>query len=121
MQELSCCQRPSDCAGAVALSLALQTHSVTTMNLNSNEVGDDGAAAIAAMLEVNPSLTSIYVVGNRITTPGAAALASALRRSNTSVVVLAMQLNDVDGELLEEVACLLQRNSEIKEVAFVMK
>ena len=48
------------------------------LNLGANEIGDEGAAAIAKALEVNKTLTELILWGNEIGDEGASALAKGL-------------------------------------------
>lgn len=72
-----------DGAAAVGALLAHPACAVTTLNLDSNGIGDEGAAALAAGLAVNTSLVDLIAWDNAISDAGAAALAGALATNNT--------------------------------------
>ena len=52
---------------------------MTTLYLNRNSIGDDGAKAIAEALKVNPVLTTLLLWSNNIGDDGAKAIAEALK------------------------------------------
>ncbi len=51
---------------------------LTTLVLNSNNIGDEGAKAIAEALKVNAVLTELHLYHNNISDDGAKAIAEAL-------------------------------------------
>ena len=84
-------------AAAVAEILTSNT-SVTEVYLNFNEeIGDEGAKALAEALKVNATVKKLDLDGCGIGDDGAAALAEALR-SNTSLTKLALMFNKSIGE-----------------------
>ena len=56
--------------------------SLTTLELNDNRIGDDGAAALGECLKYNTSLTTLNLSGNKIGDDGAAAKESESVRQN---------------------------------------
>ena len=73
--------------GAAALAKALEVNaSITNIDLDYNKIGADGAAALAKALEVNASITNIDLNSNQIG-DGAAALAKALE-VNKNITIL---------------------------------
>ena len=54
---------------------------MTDLNLNYNEIGDEGATALASALRVNsnPLVTTLWLGANGIGDKGAASIAEALR------------------------------------------
>ena len=91
-------------AGAIALAQALTPaadssgsagiHQFPSLDLGGNRVGDEGAAALAALCRLNPSITCLDLKANLLGDVGAAALAEALLAlSGLSVV-------DVSGNQL---------------------
>ena len=67
-----------------ALSEALKVNStLTTINLEQNSIGPEGAAALSEALKVNSTLTTINLYGNSIGHEGAAALSKALKANST--------------------------------------
>ena len=76
-----------DC-GAVALGECLKYNkSLTTLNLSSNEIGDGGAAALGECLKYNKSLTTLDLNRTKIGDDGAAALGECLK-CNKSLTTL---------------------------------
>ncbi|KAI9024166.1 hypothetical protein DFJ74DRAFT_667631 [Hyaloraphidium curvatum] len=70
--------------GTLALADALRANStLTTLYLASNKVGDDGAQALAEALKVNSALTTLNLAANKIGVRGARALAEALKANST--------------------------------------
>jgi hypothetical protein len=66
--------------GAKAIAEALKvTAVVTTLRLNSNIIGDEGAIAIAEALKVNAVLTTLRLDANKIGAEGAKAIEEALK------------------------------------------
>ena len=53
---------------------------LTNLNLFDNNIGDDGAKAIAEALKVNPVLTELNLFYNKIGADGAKAIAGCKRR-----------------------------------------
>merc|ERR1711935_891722 len=60
---------------------------VTSLGLGFNNIGVDGAAAIAEALKTNTAVTTLYLGGNNIGVAGAVAIAEALK-TNTAVTHL---------------------------------
>jgi len=79
-------------AAAVGALLAHPACAVTSLTLDSNGIGDAGAAALAGGLAVNTSLTDLIAWDNAIGDAGAAALADALTR-NATLRVLSLARN----------------------------
>ncbi len=63
---------------------------IRTLNLSGNNIGDDGAVALAAMLERNTTLETLELNSNAIDLKGITALARALG-NNTSLKVLGLR------------------------------
>jgi Ran GTPase-activating protein (RanGAP) involved in mRNA processing and transport len=77
---LNLCNEDIGDEGATALANALQVNtSLQNLCLNRSNIGDDGAAELAKALLVNRSLTKILLYGNNIGDKGATALAKALQ------------------------------------------
>ena len=77
---------------------------LTTIALSSNQIADDGVAALASALRGGalPSCTTIRLYGNQIGDDGVAALASELRDgalpSCTRIVLYGNPGSDAEGE-----------------------
>jgi hypothetical protein len=77
-------------AGATALATALQTNTtLTSLDLANNNIGAAGATALATALQTNTTLTSLNLDGNYIGASGATALAMALQ---TNVILTSLNL-----------------------------
>lgn len=64
---------------------------VTSLDLSKNELGDEGAAAVAQLIRSNSTLTTIDMRLNKITTMGASNMLSALQESNYTITNLLLQ------------------------------
>ena len=97
--------------GATALATALLVNtSLTSLNLDGNGIGDSGATALATALHVNTTLTILNVCNNHIGDDGATALSTALD-GNTTLRSLNIQYNNVGDEgIMREIDRKLQRN-----------
>ncbi|KAL0243047.1 hypothetical protein GEMRC1_005610 [Eukaryota sp. GEM-RC1] len=77
---------------------ALKTNTtVTSVTLDGNSIGAEGARALAEALKVNTSVTSIYLMNNFIRDEGPRALAEALK-VNTSVTSVTLRCNSIGDE-----------------------
>ncbi|KAF8929331.1 hypothetical protein BGZ52_002349, partial [Haplosporangium bisporale] len=56
---------------------------LTTLDLESNSIGDDGAQTLAEALKTNNTLTTLYLEDNSIGDNGAQALAEVLQTNLT--------------------------------------
>ena len=68
---------------------------VTSLDLKSNDIGSDGATALAKTLETNTSITELYLENNQIGPNVATALAKALTK-NTSLKELDLCSNNLE-------------------------
>ena len=89
--------------------------SLTTLDLNDNEIGDDGAQALAIALENNTSITEFNLEYNQIGDEGAQALATALQKNN-SLTVLNLGYNEIVDEGAQALATVLRNNISIMEL-----
>ena len=65
--------------GAIAIAKALEVNaSLKILVLENNNIGDDGAKALASALEVNASLKTLDLRVNKIGDAGATAIANAI-------------------------------------------
>ena len=95
------------------LATALQTnHSLTSLDLSSNEVGAAGASALANALQNNQSLTYLYFHYNQVGDAGASALANALQ-NNHSLTSLNLSFNKVGAAGASALATALQTNHSL--------
>ncbi len=81
---ISCKRSRTLCMQAVHLSQALCTNrELQLLNLEANDVRDDGGAALARTLASNQILTSLDLSSANLTSVGATALAEALKKNNS--------------------------------------
>lgn len=66
-------------AAEIARALHKNNRSITHLDLSSDNIGDDGAEALALCLEANPSIRSLYINLNAIGGRGGTALLKSLR------------------------------------------
>eukprot|EP00746_Dinoflagellata_sp_MGD_P010603 gnl/MRDRNA2_/MRDRNA2_121921_c0_seq1.p1 gnl/MRDRNA2_/MRDRNA2_121921_c0~~gnl/MRDRNA2_/MRDRNA2_121921_c0_seq1.p1 ORF type:complete len:448 (-),score=99.01 gnl/MRDRNA2_/MRDRNA2_121921_c0_seq1:281-1537(-) len=103
-------------AGMTSLTQALSEN--TDMQLQelclwSNQIGDDGAVALAAWLRTNDSLEELQLYDNQIGDVGCAALCDALD-GHPSILRLALGRNRLTEVALEGVVNLLSENPELE-------
>jgi Ran GTPase-activating protein (RanGAP) involved in mRNA processing and transport len=97
--------------GARALAAALRVNStLSSLNLRSNDIEDDGARALAAALQDNSSLTSLNLGSNDIADDGGRALAAALQ-VNSSLTSLDLEENAIGDDGAQALATALRVNS----------
>ncbi|HBC71321.1 MAG TPA: hypothetical protein DCZ38_00870, partial [Coxiellaceae bacterium] len=70
---------------------------VTTLNLFSNDIGPEGAKALAGVLKENKTLTTLNLGSNNIDSEGAKALAGVLK-VNTTLTTLDLENNNIGPE-----------------------
>ncbi len=92
----------------------LRDNSLTSLYLGGNQIGAEGAKALAAVLEGNSSLTSLDLYGNEIGDEGAKALAVALE-GNTSLTSLELNYYSINGELRSQIENFITRNRKIRD------
>ncbi len=97
-------------AGATALAAALQTNTtLTSMYLDDNGIGAAGATALATALQTNTTLTELNLDDNDVGNAGATALATALQ-TNTMLTSLSLRFNDIGNAGATALATTLQTN-----------
>ena len=99
--------------GANSLAEALRVNtSLSSLDLELNSIGDEGANSLAQALRVNTSLSSLCLSKNYIGTKGANSLAQALR-VNTSLSSLDLSHNSVGKEGANSLAQALRVNTSL--------
>ncbi|MGC0372311.1 MAG: hypothetical protein DGJ47_001023, partial [Rickettsiaceae bacterium] len=84
--------------GAKALANLLNGNkTLTTLDLSTNNIGDEGSAALADSLHENTTLTTLDLSENNIGDEGAAALAESLKE-NTTLTTLDLVANNIGDE-----------------------
>eukprot|EP01006_Ploeotia_vitrea_P040674 TRINITY_DN66446_c0_g2_i1.p1 TRINITY_DN66446_c0_g2~~TRINITY_DN66446_c0_g2_i1.p1 ORF type:complete len:1081 (+),score=140.50 TRINITY_DN66446_c0_g2_i1:81-3245(+) len=133
---------------AKMLSSALKDNTTTVhLNLANNMIGDTGVRELAAVLHVNRTLKTLDLPNNQISTFGSKALSDAMLINNTvtdinlannrigndagrawlaalkevhSLIALNLELNDVDGALMDEIEDAVQLNLQPLALKTVM-
>ncbi|KAF9391584.1 ATP-binding cassette, sub-B (MDR TAP), member 4 [Podila verticillata] len=86
---------------------------LTTLDLKSNSIGDDGAQALAEALKTNNTLTALYLGDNSIGDDGAQVLAEALK-TNLTLTTLYLEDNSIGDNGAQALAEVLQTNLTCK-------
>ena len=90
--------------------------SLQILNLDFNSIGDEGAKALATVLEKNRSLEELKLYKNNIGDEGAKALASALEK-NRSLKRLELDSNNIDNEGTKALATALEKNTTLETLS----
>ena len=97
--------------GAIAIAKALKVNAVlTNLDLHWNMIGDDGAKVIAEALKVNAVMTTLQLGLNQIGAEGAIAIAEALK-VNVVVTTLSLDDNNIGTEGAKVIADALKVNA----------
>ena len=100
-------------AGAVALAEQLKINrKVVTLRIGANSIGDAGAIALAEALKVNRKLTSLDIGHNEIGPRGAKALVEALK-SNRALSTLILYKNSIGASGATAIAEMLKYNRKL--------
>ena len=98
-------------ADAILIASDLQFMAVLTeLNLFDNNIGDDGAKAIAEALKVNPVLNNLDLFNNSIGMEGAKAIAEALK-VNPGLTILDLGNNSIGADGAKAIAEALKVNA----------
>ncbi|KOO31958.1 hypothetical protein Ctob_004793 [Chrysochromulina tobinii] len=99
--------------GAKAIAEALKVNGVLTeLKLWSNKIGDEGAIAIAEALKVNAVMTTLDLGGNKIGVEGAIAIAEALKVT-AILTTLSLWNNSIGDEGATAIAQALKVNAVV--------
>ena len=109
---LSCCKISDKILNQILPLLSVLN--ITTLDLNSNDIRDEGAKALAKELKINDSLTHLVLWCNSIGDEGATALAKALN-INESLTELNIWNNKIRTEGAKALAKELEINEEIAD------
>jgi Ran GTPase-activating protein (RanGAP) involved in mRNA processing and transport len=102
--------------GAKALAQVLKEKStVTSINLSFNNIGDEGVKALADALQVNKTLIELNLQRNQIGDEGAVALAQVLKEKSTVTSINLMD-NDIGDQGAEALAQVLEVNSTVTSI-----
>ncbi|KAK3837377.1 MAG: hypothetical protein J3R72DRAFT_476957 [Linnemannia gamsii] len=99
--------------GAQALPEALKTNStLTTLNLYDSSIGSNGAQALFEALKTNSTLTTLYLGFNSIGDNGAQALSEALK-TNSTLTTLNLEINSIGSNGAQALSEALKTNSTL--------
>ena len=102
------------CEGAVYLGTGLtNNHSLTTLDIADNPIGDIGAAALGDMIRSNNVLTSLDMGKCGITSEGCVQLAAGLIENNT-IQILRLNDNGVGMEGARAISEVIEKNKTLK-------
>jgi len=102
--------------GAAALAEALKTNTtLTSINLEYNDLGAEGAKALVETLKTNTTLTSIELGNNNIGPEGAKALAKVLK-TNTTLTIIKLNTNMIVDEGVKALAEALKTNTTLTKI-----
>jgi len=100
--------------GVVEISSKLQGSSLVKLNLAGNGIGDIGCEHLAKSLE-HTQLEHLCLLGNEITTVGARAIATLLYKNNY-ITELFLYLNQIGDEGMEAIAQAIARHKYIQSI-----
>ncbi len=108
--------------GAASIARVLSDKDVapphlSTLLLDKNSIGDEGAVAISLVVENNSTITKLDLGNNEIGDDGVAALAMAMRR-NGSILELNLELNSFGKAGMANVAYMAQLNESLEKLQF---
>jgi Ran GTPase-activating protein (RanGAP) involved in mRNA processing and transport len=106
-------------ATCVALAKPLGANAVQLVSLNlasNNDIGDDGASAIADALRANTTLVELRLDDCRVGGAGARRLAAAFG-VNSTLGGLNLSLNEIDASGFEALRARIQHNATLVELA----
>ena len=102
-----------DDAAAAALAAVLEANTtLTNLDLQGNNIGPAGAESLATALKTNRTLTNLNLRGNDVDPAGAEALATALK-TNTTLTKLNLRGNNIDPAGAESLATALKTNTTL--------
>ena len=100
--------------GAIALAKILQFNStLEELNISTAGISDDGARAIAQALQHNSTLTTLTLSTNKVSDDGAIALATII---NSTLQELNLNHNDIGDDGTTAIAEALQHNSALQNL-----
>ena len=112
--DLNCNPIGNEGANSLAHALRVNT-SLSSLDLHGNTIGDEGANSLAQALRVNTSLSSLDLDSNFIRNEGANSLAQALR-VNTSLSSLDLSQNYIGNEGANSLAQALRVNTSLSSL-----
>eukprot|EP00039_Didymoeca_costata_P009271 m.122266 g.122266 ORF g.122266 m.122266 type:complete len:256 (+) comp14422_c0_seq5:559-1326(+) len=102
--------------GALAIAEALQkNNTLTTIHLDRNDIGDSGAGSVAVALQKNDTLKTISLDGNGIGAEGARAISEVLA-NNKSLTTFAFGNNNIGDDGARAIAKALEKNNTLTKI-----
>jgi Ran GTPase-activating protein (RanGAP) involved in mRNA processing and transport len=100
--------------GAKALAGALKTNkALQILYLDDTNIGDDGAKALADALKTNKALQTLYLIANNMSDDGAVAMAEALK-TNKALQKLDLDRNNIGDDGAKALADALKTNKALQ-------
>ena len=99
----------------LAKALKSDRHTINTLSLKEQRMGDEAVMMISEVLYCNTSLTKLDLSWNEIGSDGAVALATALR-SNSTLIELDISSNNIGDEGADNLATALYSNRTLKKL-----
>ncbi|MDA9573927.1 hypothetical protein N9R48_03285 [Rickettsiales bacterium] len=93
----------------------LRNGTLTSINLDSNQIGVEGAKAIADALKKNKTVTKLDLRANLLGAKGAKAIAEALKKNKT-VTKLDLSSNQIGDEGAKAIAEALKKNKTVNKL-----
>ena len=101
-------------SGAAAIAEALKSNcTLTELCLSENKIGESGGEALGKALQSNCTLAHLLLGGNRIGDSGAKAMAKALQSRGTQLTVLCLTSNKISSPGATAIADSLQCNCSL--------
>ena len=117
---LDLCKQALGPAGCRMVTEALgQNHTVVSLLLGTDGIGNAGAADVARLAEKNPSVEVLYLGCNRISADGVAPLAAALSAAASSVTGLWLKRNPIGPDGAKRLAEMLRTNTSLRTLDLV--
>ena len=114
LQELYVGGNNLQATGVVIITRALKcTVTLEVINFSNNNIGDEAANDVSAVISHSTKLRSLHLVGANINVPGILKIAKALQ-TISSLIVLNISNNKISGEAVQEVTDILSSNSRLQ-------
>ena len=103
-------------AGTIKIAKGLQkATNLTILNLNNNNIGEEAADDIAAVLFHNIKLQELYLSDNNFRTAGAIKIAKGLQNA-TNLTILDLDNNNIGEEAADDIAAVLSHNTKLQQL-----
>ena len=88
------------------------------ITLTDNNINEEAADDIAAVLSHNNMLRKIRLGGNNLKTTGVIKIAKCLQNAATDLVILNLNNNNFSEEAADDIAAVLSHNIKLQEAKF---